>query len=370
VFDQIIEIPLPGRILPAQGNQTGSGALAGRIPAFVAGPENRLVAATFRRLLANPSVAAKEAYSSEISGSRPPVLALFGPPGTGKTHLSRGLVQHWQHRCGPETAQYLTAADFRREFAAAIDRDAVVDFRRWLRSLELLAIDDLHQLPSETHLKRELRYTLDALAEAGGLVVVTSPRPVTTLPNLTRDLHGRFAAGLMLQLAVPGSAARMRIVQHLTAALGRPLSEDAMQRLVAGMHGTASQLVGALFELFAMIPINQLADAAVTRGSTASRNSRQPSLQEIVAVVGKYYRLPQKQMKSGSRKQSAVIARATAVYLARELTDSSYHEIGRVLGGRDHTTMMHNFKKIECERQTDLATQQAIDDLRRILACH
>jgi chromosomal replication initiator protein len=172
----------------------------------------------------------------------------------------------------------------------------------------------------------------------------------------------------MLQLAVPGTAARMRIVQHVASALGASLSDDAMHRLVSGMHGTTSQLVGAIFGLFAADSVKSKR-GIVGKGVEPSHNARQPSLPEIVAVVGRYYSLPQKLIKSGCRKQSAVMARATAVYLARELTDSSYEQIGRALGGRDHTTIMHNYRKIDRDRQTDAATQQSIEDLRRILVC-
>jgi chromosomal replication initiator protein len=139
-----------------------------------------------------------------------------------------------------------------------------------------------------------------------------------------------------------------------------------MHRLVAGMRGTASQLIGALFELFATTHVG----AYGSEPAMESRTGRQPSLHEIVSVVAKYYGLAQKHLKSGCRKQSTVIARATATYLARELTDASYGEIGRALGGRDHTTMMHNFRKIDREQHNDPVTQQAIDDLRRILSCY
>jgi chromosomal replication initiator protein len=368
VVDDITEIPLPGRTLPSFRNGMVEDTAAVQLPAFVAGPENRLVAAAFQRLIDGSDGVLNGARAGLDTNCRPRVLALFGPPGTGKTHLSRGLVQHWQLRRGAAAAEYLSAADFRREFTTAISCDAIVDFRRRLRSLELLAIDDLEQFPDDEHLARELRYTFDGLEENGALVVVTSQRPVVALPALGADVRGRLSQGLMLQLAGPGAAAQRRIVQHMTTALGKQLSDDVIQRLLHGMHGTASQLIGALLELFATAPA-QAKKAGDTRAEQTLHSvaTAKPTLQEIIAVVCRYYGLPQKQLKSSSRKQSAVTARATAVYLARELTLASYDQIGRALGGRDHTTIMHNYKKADRDRQTDFATQKALDELRRIL---
>ena len=367
MVDHITEIPLAGRMFtrPVDG---ANGLAAGvSLPAFVAGPENRLIAATLCRLLKQAQLEPAATPHVLRQALIPTVLAVFGPSGTGKTHLARGLVRHWQTVQGNDTADYLTAQDFRRQFTDAMETREVVDFRRRMRSHELLVIDDLHHLPADRYLLQELRYTLDAFEESGGTILVTSTRPVATLPNMPPDLRARFASGLMLQLAPPGTAARLRIVRLITTALDRPLSEEAVSRLAAGLRGTASQLAGALFELCAELPPGGAVSAEHANRLLAARAARRPSLHEIVAVVAKYHKLPQKQLKSKSRRQSAVLARATAVFLARELTAESYEQIGRILGGRDHTTIMHNYQKMHRELEQDAAMQEAVEDLRRIL---
>jgi chromosomal replication initiator protein len=261
----------------------------------------------------------------------------------------------------------VTAGDLRRQFLDAIGSDSVVDFRRHFRDRQLLAIDDLHHLPAEEHLSQELRYTLDAYEDSGRIVMVTSSRPPSTLANLSPDLRSRLASGLMLQLSAPGAAARVRIVRQTSAVLGRSLSDDAAHRLAVGVTGTATDLIGALFELCSTPRGDETSDAIHTGQLLAARTAQRPALREIIAVVARYTSVPQKQLRSGSRKQSTVFARAMVVYLARELAGTSYHEIGRALGGRDHTTIMHNYRNIDRDRLRNSTTQEALDELRRIL---
>ncbi len=368
MVDYLTEIPLPGRILVSPRTKLASHDSSGALPSFVAGPENRLVADTFRRLLdAAPRVSTDNETNGAMRGFAPWVLVLFGQSGVGKTHLARGLVRHWQRAFGDDAAQYTTAADFRRFLVDAIDTNSVDEFRRQCRTRQLLAIDDIHRLPSDDYLLQELRYTLDAYEEAGGLIVVTSHRPCDTLANLPPDVRSRLACGLMLQLAPPGSAARTRIIRHASAALGRALSDDVANRLAEGVNGTVNDLLGALFELWSAPQTDTRNEATRTQQLLAILTARRPALQEILVVVAKYTNVPQKQLKSGSRRQSIVSARAIVVYLARELAGASYDQIGRLLGGRDQTTIMHNYKKIVRELARDVATQETVADLRRIL---
>jgi chromosomal replication initiator protein len=359
VIDNPSEIPLPGRAFAP----TDSGSPTRASLGFIVGVENRLVASTVYRLMHSAANGRVESPDSPLVSN---LFALFGSSGTGKTHLALGLVRYWNEHRGPESALYLTAGDFYRQYIDALKRSAIADFRCKLRERELLAIDELHQLPRNEYLLQELRSTLDAFDESGGAVVVASRRAPNTLANLSPDLRSRFSSGLMLQLAPPGSAARIRIIHRAAEMLGHPLSEASAAQMAKSVNGTASELFGALFEYCASTTHSDNGEADAETLS-ASRFGQQPRLHEILAAAARYFRISQAQIKSSSRRQSIVIARALAIYLARELTDASYKQIGRALGGRDHTTIMHNYRKIERIRASDLVIQEAIEELGRDL---
>lgn len=364
MIDYLSEIQLPGRMFAPRLARTIAGASDTPSLGFVAGPENRLASSAIDRLMRSAS---KSAAESAVCCVTPKLLALFGPSGTGKTHLAHGLVRFWNEARGAGSAAYLTANDFYRQLIDAIKRDAAIDFRRGLRAHSLLAIDDLHQLPSHDYVSQELRFTLDDYEGNGGTVVVASRRPANMLANISADVRSRLAAGLMLQLAAPGNAARVRIIRRATETLGRPISEQAASRLANGMNGTANDLFGAIFELCAAPAASSHSTSDDAEQFVAARLAHQPKLRDIVAVVARYFGVPQTQLKSKSRRRSIVTARAIAVFLARELAGEGYEQIGRALGGRDHTTIMHNYRKIERERSREPVIQEAIEELSRTL---
>ncbi len=371
MVERLIEIPLPGRTVGSASAAAPRPVAEMTLPSFVAGPENHLVAGAVSRLLEAGADTSLESLASDCTDgattAAPCILALCGESGTGKTHLARGAVRWWQEHCGPQSAEYLTAADFRRRLTDAYDADDVAEFRRQTRGRRLLAIDDLDRLPASDYVQQELRYTIDACEAAGHWLLVASHRPVGTLATLSPDVRSRLSAGLVLRLAPPGEPARNRIAQQISTALGRPLPDDAAQRLAAGVVGTANDLFGAVFELYAAAPGAGPSSADRIQRYLADHEPRRPPLREIIAVVAKYHRVPQKVLKSGLRKQAAVTARAMVAYLARELAGTSYERIGHALGGRDHTTVMHSYRKIHKQLEHDPATREAVADLRRLL---
>src|SRR4029077_13334851 len=189
---------------------------------------------------------------------------------------------HWNTNHGPESAAYLTAGDFYRGLLDAIKRNATSEFHHELREHQLLVIDDLHQLPADDYVSRELRFTLDAFEENGGTIIVTSNRPADTLANISPDLRSRLSAGLSLQLAPPAGAARIRIIRQASESLGRPLSERAAANLASGVNGTANDLFGAVFEHCASTNDDKNAPA---------RSLRQPPLRDIIAAVARHFGL-------------------------------------------------------------------------------
>jgi chromosomal replication initiator protein len=333
------------------------------MPTFVTGPENRLLATAIARLIPTPQPTPPLDQPSLPLA----VFAIHGPSGTGKTHLARGLVERWQERHGAESAEYLPATDFRHLLIDAIKTSTVAEFRTRLRSRQLLVIDDLDQLRNDDYVQHELRSTLDALGERGSTLLVASTQPVTSLRNLTADVRSRLSAGLVLQLLPPEGATKQRIIQLAATALGRPLTAPAAAKLAVGIRGTASDLFGALFEMLADRSLRGTDRERVDQ-YLSLRSARRPTLRVILQAVAKYCAVPQKLIKSSSRRQSVVLARSIAVYLSRELAGLSYERIGEGLGGRDHSTIMHSHRKIERQIARDFATRTAIDELRQAVA--
>jgi chromosomal replication initiation ATPase DnaA len=140
MLDMVTELPLPGRVLGPSGANLLGGDARQRLPAFVAGAENRLVATAISELVES---AAPDRRSSSPPRIVPSVLVLFGASGSGKTHLAYGVVRHWQSLLGAASALYTTAADFRHQLNDAVKRQAELSFRAEFRGRQLLAIDDL-----------------------------------------------------------------------------------------------------------------------------------------------------------------------------------------------------------------------------------
>ena len=355
VIDGVLQLELPGSDAPA--------AASGMLPSFVVGPENELVVAPLLRLLGDLDLAKREvADGTQLFNP----LVLVGGSGSGKSQLVQGIVRHWRQRLDAAQVEYFTAADFCREVQAATDDNRLPAWRETVRSLRLLAIDDLHRLRPRPAFQQELRYAIDAIVAAGGIVVLTADREPIAIGHLDTGLRDRLSAGLTVRLQRPSLAARRAILQLAASARGTVLTDAELARLAQREASSPAELIGRVAT--ATKPRPPVAAPAPTSPPTTDNAATDfAQLKQIIAVTARYFSITQAALTGPARRASLVEARNIAVYLARRLTSLSYADIGRGIGGRDHTTIMHAERRLAERITHDPVTQQAVDELDRLL---
>jgi chromosomal replication initiator protein len=354
MVDSVVTIPLRGQPLPRDPRLEGDGP--GSIGQFFAGRENLLVEPAIEGVLCRrPS-----AYNP---------LLLYGPSGTGKSHLARGLAAAWRSRhCGGRVV-CTAMVDFARELAEAIEAQAVEDFRAHWRGAALAVFEDLGDLAGRDAAQEELIRTLDVLVQEGAQVVLTARSAAADLRHLSPPLRSRLVAGLSVPLSPPGPDARWAILHQWSRLRQLDLAEPILGLLVEGLSGTVPELIGAMVQL--EVPARHAGrpiDADSVRRFLAKRQKALgPQTRDIAAASARYFSLRLSDLRGAARHRPVVIARDVAMFLARQLTKQSLQQIGEYFGGRDHTTVMHGCRKAEELLQADPAIRQAVDDLCRKL---
>jgi chromosomal replication initiator protein len=346
---------------------------------FVVGAENALLVPAVQRLLA--------AENPTDLGLQFNPLVLVGPSGSGKSHLAQGIVRAWSGRLEPAQLAYYTAADFGRERQAAEIERRLAAWRANTRAVRLLVIEDIDRIRRRATIQGELRGTVDALIAAGGVVVVTSLREPLLCESLEPGLRDRLTAGLTVRLQRPELPARRAILAHAAKARDVSLDAVALERLAQRSCAAPAQLLGRLAKATngtsASHPGAGRAGEggeSVDRGDPSTPESspskagersdltHAPAIKQILAVTARYFGVTQAALISSSRRTSLVEARNIVVHIARRLTCLSYADIGRALGNRDHSTIMHGERRLIDRLAVDSTTRQAVDELDRILS--
>lgn len=313
----------------------------------------------------NENALARVAAEDLLTGDRYNPLVFCGEPGTGKSHLCRGLAARWRRQHPKAKVRVIHGADFARRYAAAVEADDVDEFRRKFRKLDLLLLENLTELASKPSAQQELIVTLDHLLAEDRRVLVTSTKLPAQIGKLSPALASRLSAGLIVPLTRPAAKPRRAILQRLAAAHKIEFTQAALDTLVRQLDATVPELNHVVVTLAAQGPKidanavhNYLAD-----GETASR----PTLRTITSRVARYFKLKSSDLKGPTRRQAVVRARGVAMLLARQLTGKSLEEVGRHYGGRDHTTVLHACRKTESLLEDDPATRHAVEEIRNQL---
>ncbi len=280
-------------------------------------------------------------------------LFIHSGVGLGKTHLLHAIGNQIKQISPERKVLYASAERFTSELIRAIqDRRTTSSFRRRFRSLDVLLIDDIQFLAGREATQEEFFNTFNELYLAGKQIVLTSDRPPAEIQRLEQRLVSRFAGGVVADIQEPDLDMRAEILRRKAAARGTNLREETVLALAEKVAGSIRQLEGALNQLLAIAatqkiePSPELAQGILR---TQCSSNQEISPQTIISATCRRFGVTPEDLRSASRAQEIVLPRQIAAYLLRKINRSSLNQIGRLMGGRDHSTVLHGIEKIEKE---------------------
>lgn len=298
-------------------------------------------------------------------------LFIYGGVGLGKTHLLHA-VGHSVRREFPDfRVVYSTSERFMNELIKAIRDGSTDDYRDHYRSVDVLLIDDIQFISGKESTQEEFFHTFNALHESGRQIVITCDKPPRDLNPLAERLRSRFEWGLIADIQSPDFETRIAILRSKAERQDLPIPPDVVQYLARRVTKNIRELEGSLNRIIAYAELNErhlsvdLAAAALDSLSGPRRSQLTP--QSIIDTVSEYYRVPTDELKGKCRDKAIVVPRQVAMYLIREETTVSLEQIGQLLGGRDHTTVMHGWDKISDAVDQDHQLRNEILEIRSIL---
>lgn len=301
-------------------------------------------------------------------------LYIHAGVGLGKTHLLQATAQ----RCLELQRKviYLTAEKFMYGFVSALKAQSAIAYKEWLRTIDVLIIDDLQFLQGKM-LQHEFGHTLNSLIDAGRQIIIAADRPPSDLEDIEERVRSRLSGGLCLEIKPFDDELRMKVVQARVAAAQKlhPSVDipPAVMSYIAGVVRTNGRdLEGAVNRLIAHATLTHTkltvkgAEAAI-QDLIRMREPKRVKVEEILKLVSSHYNVSRQDILSSRRTAVVVKPRQVAMYLAKTLTLRSLPEIGRRFGGRDHTTVLHAVRKIETLADKDLTLREEIALLKRML---
>jgi len=243
-------------------------------------------------------------------------------------------------------------------------------FKSKYRNLDVLLIDDIHFLQGKEKVQEELFYTFNALRDKNSQLVFTCDRPIKEMKVFNERLQSRLSNGFSIDLKLPSYETRRAILLNKLKLLDKQIPEDVIDYIAKNIETNVRDLESALTKMtgYAELiqkPITIEVAQQQLRDIFSSPSAGTISIETIQKVVADLYTISVADLKSKKRDQKYVIPRQIAMYIARELTEYSFTEVGSEFGGRDHSTVMHSYDKISSEIKIDSSLEARIQLLMR-----
>ncbi|HWZ30434.1 MAG TPA: chromosomal replication initiator protein DnaA [Bryobacteraceae bacterium] len=300
--------------------------------------------------------AAARAVANTPSRSYNP-LFIYGGVGVGKTHLMHAIGRELLDRYPGMRIVYTSSERFMNEMIGCFRSDRMPSFHRHYRSADVLLIDDIQILAGKERTQEEFFHTFNELFDHQKQIVISSDSAPKSTPNLTERLRSRFEWGLMVDIQPPDLETKMAILDKKSEMEGIALPEDVRSYIATKTKSNVRELEGALVKLIAYSEVTgspiTLAMAQQVLKYLIPNQERRITMDSVLRAVADKFSLQPAQLKQKTNARQIAYPRQVAMYLIKDLTQSSLPEIGRMFGGKHHTTVLHSVQKIEALRQRD-----------------
>ncbi len=307
--------------------------------AFVTGSSNRFSHAAAYKVAETPGLS----YNP---------LFIYGDSGLGKTHLLHAIANYVRTHYPTYRVRYVSTETFLNQFVHSIRSGSADDFKRRYREIEVLLVDDIQFMEGKEQLQEEFFHTFNQLHESGNQIVLSSDRPPDAISTLEVRLRSRFKMGLITDIQPPELETRLAILGKKAEQESVDIPDDVLVFIATNITANIRELEGALNRVAAYAtltgePLSAELAQKVLAPILGDREQRPITPVAILAATSKMFDFSIDDITGQSRRRPLVTARQIGMYVCRELTDLSYPAIADVFGGRDHTTVIHAFRKIE-----------------------
>jgi chromosomal replication initiator protein len=323
---------------------------------FVIGSSNRFAHAAALAVAEAPA----QAYNP---------LFIYGSTGLGKTHLLQAIAQYVSEHSRDMSVRYVTSETFMNDFINSLRDKRIEGFKQRYRTYDLLLIDDVQFFEHKERIQEEFFHTFNSLYEAGSQIVMSSDRPPRDIATLEERLRSRFEWGLITDIQPPDLETRIAILRKKVKTDGIHVPEPEVLTFIAGRVSTnIRELEGALTRVVAFSSLTGRSMSVelsqdVLKDVFPQGEAAEVSIKRIQDLVAERFNMSLEELCGDKRSQNIVYPRQVAMYLSRELTDSSLPKIGKEFGGRDHTTVIHATSKIARLIREDRSVYNLVQEL-------
>ena len=300
-------------------------------------------------------------------------LFLYGGVGLGKTHLMHSIAHFIQENHPGMKVLYVSSETFTNELIEAIrngNNTAMSRFREKYRSIDVLLIDDVQFIIGKESTQEEFFHTFNELHVAKKQIILSSDRPPKEMETLEERIRSRFEWGLLADIGSPDYETRMAILKKKAERDGFELSDEILNYIAVNIKSNIRELEGALNKLMAYVNLVQT-EITMEIAQKELQNIISPDKPRIVTpqlimeVVAEHFGISIEQILSKSRSNDVAKPRQIAMYLCKNMTDASLEAIGKVLGGRDHSTVVHGIKKVAEDVSADEAVAKTVETIKK-----